>query len=409
MVLTIVGLMGASASYALGPNAVRAGFDANVLPGNDDSFTGLVSIGSTLNFFGNDYSDLYVNNNGNVTFDFPLPTYTPFNLTSTGRIIIAPFFADVDTRVGNVVTYGTETVDGHPAFGVNWPGVGCFNRNSSVLNYFQLMLIDRSDITPGDFDIEFNYDQIEWETGQASGGNSNCLGGFAVRIGFSNGTGDPGTFFELPGSAISGAFLDSNLITGLIHSSLNSTQLGRYVFRVRNGSPVVCGNGILETENGEQCDDGNTADGDGCSAICELENEAPDCSAAAPSVSVIWPPNHQGVPVSIVGVTDPDGDEVSITIDSIRQDEPVLEAGTGSGQTCPDGAGIDTGNAEVRAERAGNPKAPGDGRVYHIAFTADDGLGGTCTGEVTVCVPHGQRPGNTCVDQGPLFDSTVCP
>ena len=169
----------------------------------------------------------------------------------------------------------------------------------------------------------------------------------------------------------------------------------------------ACGNGNLDL--GEQCDDGNTADGDGCSAICELENEAPDCSAAAPSVSVIWPPNHQGVPVSVLGVTDPDGDEVSIAIDSIRQDEPVLEAGTGSGKTCPDGAGVDTDTAEVRAERAGNPKVPGDGRVYHIAFTADDGLGGTCTDKVTVCVPHNQRPGSTCVDQGPLFDSTVCP
>jgi len=31
----------------------------------------------------------------------------------------------------------------------------------------------------------------------------------------------------------------------------------------------VCGNGTLDA--GEQCDDGNTADGDGCSATCQLE------------------------------------------------------------------------------------------------------------------------------------------
>jgi hypothetical protein len=163
------------------------------------------------------------------------------------------------------------------------------------------------------------------------------------------------------------------------------------------------------------------------------ENQPPDCSAAKANPSELWPPNHKGVPISIVGVTDPDGDEVSITIDSIRQDEPVLEAGPGSGKTCPDeadadtrsshhehanrgsgktcpdGAGVDTATAKVRAERAGNPKSPGDGRVYHIAFTADDGMGGACTGEVRVCVPHDQRPGHVCVDQGPRFDSTVCP
>jgi TonB family protein len=31
-------------------------------------------------------------------------------------------------------------------------------------------------------------------------------------------------------------------------------------------STAVCGNGILEA--GEQCDDGNTSDGDGCSSTC---------------------------------------------------------------------------------------------------------------------------------------------
>lgn len=178
---------------------------------------------------------------------------------------------------------------------------------------------------------------------------------------------------------------------------------------VDNADPdcQVCGDG--DVDPGEECDDGNTVDGDGCSAVCELENEMPDCSAATPSVDVIWPPNHKFVPVNILGVTDTDADEVSITIDSISQDEPVKEKGTGSGNTCPDAMGVGTDTGHVRAERAGSPKVPGDGRVYHIAFTADDGQGGTCTGEVLVCVPHDQGQGIGCVDQGPLFDSTVCP
>jgi hypothetical protein len=138
-----------------------------------------------------------------------------------------------------------------------------------------------------------------------------------------------------------------------------------------------------------------------------VTNRAPDCSAAGPSVAELWPPNHAYRDVSVTGVTDPDADPISVTITGIRQDEPVN--GLGDGATCPDGSGVGTQTASVRAERTGTPSVPGDGRVYHLSFTASDGRGGTCTGEVTTCAPHDQRPGHACIDGGPLYDSTGCP
>ncbi len=39
----------------------------------------------------------------------------------------------------------------------------------------------------------------------------------------------------------------------------------------------VCGDGVLTYTNGEQCDDGNTIDGDGCSAHCFIEVEPVEC------------------------------------------------------------------------------------------------------------------------------------
>ena len=165
-------------------------------------------------------------------------------------------------------------------------------------------------------------------------------------------------------------------------------------------STAVCGNGILET--GEQCDDGNTTSGDGCSATCQSENQPPVCTGATASPSTLWPPNHQMVPITIMGVTDPDGNPVTITATSITQDEAVRETGIGSGNTAPDAS---LSPLAVRSERNGNPKTPGNGRVYHIGFTADDGQGGQCTGAVKVCVPHDQGKGSTCVDGGPLYNS----
>lgn len=35
---------------------------------------------------------------------------------------------------------------------------------------------------------------------------------------------------------------------------------------------AICGNSIIETSGGEQCDDGNTVSGDGCSSTCQTED-----------------------------------------------------------------------------------------------------------------------------------------
>ena len=104
----------------------------------------------------------------------------------------------------------------------------------------------------------------------------------------------------------------------------------------------------------------------------------------------------------MLGVTDPDGDPVRITVNQVTQDEPAN--GRGDGSTCPD-AQIVNGQVSLRAERTGTPSVPGNGRVYAIDFTADDGLGGRCDGTVLVCVPHDQSGDSTCVNDGQRYHS----
>ncbi len=130
-------------------------------------------------------------------------------------------------------------------------------------------------------------------------------------------------------------------------------------------------------------------------------NELPDCSGARASVEILWPVTHGLVPIEIFGITDPDGDPISVTVTSIFQDEPVN--GTGDGAFAPDGFGVGTSSAQVRAERDG----AGNGRVYHIAFKADDGQGGTCLGEVQVAVPKSADSAQNVIDDGALYDSTL--
>ena len=240
-IIATVAVLGGSAAEGQAIRA-NAGFNSKVLPANDDGSAPLEPMGFSINFFGKTRASAYVNNNGNITFDSALATYTPFGLDSTQREIIAPYFADVDTRnpASKLVTYGEDTVNGHPAFGANYINVGYYNSHADKLNSFQVVLIDRSDTGAGNFDLEFNYVKIQWETGDASGGVGG-LGGTSAVVGWSNGTGDPGTSYELPGSLINGAFLDggpdalADQTVNAVVSSQTSAVLGRLMFRARDG------------------------------------------------------------------------------------------------------------------------------------------------------------------------------
>ncbi|MFC1880657.1 bifunctional metallophosphatase/5'-nucleotidase [Thermodesulfobacteriota bacterium] len=132
--------------------------------------------------------------------------------------------------------------------------------------------------------------------------------------------------------------------------------------------------------------------------ICSAVNQPPDCTSAYPSIDSIWPPNHKFVDVDILGVTDPDGDPITITIISIFQDESVDTSGDGS--FSPDGAGIGTDTASIRAERDGS----GNGRIYHIEFMATDDMGGVCVNFVSVGVPLNKQ--DDPIDDGASYDSS---
>jgi uncharacterized repeat protein (TIGR01451 family) len=131
-------------------------------------------------------------------------------------------------------------------------------------------------------------------------------------------------------------------------------------------------------------------------------NHNPVCTAASTGLGTLWPPNHKYVAGQIAGVTDPDGNPISLTINGITQDEPVNS--TADGNTSPD-ATIGSGGAfQVRAERSGQ----GDGRVYRVAFTATDGLGGECSGVGRIGVPHDQGGRPAPIDSAPpSYDSTL--
>ncbi|MGI8549537.1 MAG: nidogen-like domain-containing protein [Dehalococcoidia bacterium] len=209
---------------------------ANNLAANDDGSTAAIPLPFTLNFNGRSFGSLYVNNNGNLTFTSALSQYTPQALDTLGQAIIAPFFADVDTngQGSGLLTYGSGTLNNQQAFCALWNGVGYYQAHADKLNAFQVILIDRGDTGSGNFDIEFNYNAIQWESGDFSGG-AGGLGGMSAAMGYSSG--DQSQTFQQPGSFQPGSFLDTNAASGLVHNSQNSGVAGRYIFPIRGNAP----------------------------------------------------------------------------------------------------------------------------------------------------------------------------
>jgi uncharacterized repeat protein (TIGR01451 family) len=148
---------------------------------------------------------------------------------------------------------------------------------------------------------------------------------------------------------------------------------------------------------------GNQSDpngGNNSATVTTSVNHNPVCTGVSAGPN-LWPPNHKWVWSTVTGVTDADGNPVTIAITGIWQDEATN--GLGDGDTAIDGQ-VGSGNSfAVRAERSGT----GDGRVYHVNFSASDGAGGSCTGSATIGVPHDQGPSGGPVDGGALYNSLL--
>jgi len=174
-----------------------------------------------------------------------------------------------------------------------------------------------------------------------------------------------------------------------------ATQVFTIVVKAGSGNTVV----NTATIAGNQTDP-NLANN--VATVTTRINHNPVCTAATTGLGLLWPPNHKLVNGQIAGVTDVDGDPITLVVNGITQDEPVNDEADGN--TSPD-ATIGSGGAfKVRAERSGQ----GDGRVYRVAFTATDGQGGDCTGIGRIGVPHDQGGQPAPIDSAPpSYDSTL--
>ena len=118
-----------------------------------------------------------------------------------------------------------------------------------------------------------------------------------------------------------------------------------------------------------------------------IDTTAPSLSPI-PSVTILWPPNHELQPVTIqANASDNGGGAVHLTVEVISSELPDT---TGDGETIPDyyidSVNDQTGLIELRlrSERVGK----GSGRTYTVVITATDASGNQSIASVEIKAPH---------------------
>lgn len=199
--LALTVLAGASSAALADPSALSLlfPFDSNNTAGwnqsmgrNDDGSTGRIDLGFNFCFYQQDRSSLFINNNGNVSFSSAFSSFTSTGFPVAGFDMIAPFWADVDTRNAtdadtNLVWHRTVGAPGNQIFIVTWDSVGWYSGQNGQRNTFQLALAEDENQFGANRNVAFSYGRMDWTTGQASGGGP--FGGVAATVGANNGDG----------------------------------------------------------------------------------------------------------------------------------------------------------------------------------------------------------------------------
>ena len=219
---------------------------------NDDGSTASLTIPFTFTLYGATYTSLFINNNGNISFGSPYGTFTSAPFPSDQYIMVAPFWGDVDTggpNNGSVWYKITPT-----AMYINWVDVGYFSQHTDKLNTFQLIITNGLDpVLPAGNNIAFCYKDMQWTTGDVSGG-SNGFGGTPSTVGVNKG--DSVSFIQLgrfdqPGAAYDGggglndgvSWLDNQSLYFNVANSVNIPPIANFTPNIFNGA----GGGACDT------------------------------------------------------------------------------------------------------------------------------------------------------------------
>ena len=140
---------------------------------------GPLSLPFDFNFWGNTYSEFYINSKGLISFQEPVIDWTPEELPDANYNIISGYWGDADYRLTGDIYYRI-TPD---AVYVNWVDVGYYtNHDERTVSYQVVFSADGSIAVGGGNNVQLCYENMEWAHGDV-GGSGGCCGPDPATVG----------------------------------------------------------------------------------------------------------------------------------------------------------------------------------------------------------------------------------
>ncbi|XP_067345254.1 alpha-tectorin-like isoform X2 [Channa argus] len=248
----------------------------------DDGSSPVIALQRPFVYFGKTYNQIYVNNNGHLTFTSPLSTYTPERFPIHGsRDMIAPFWTDLDNRQngriyynqytsGSVLQQATQDINTYfPSinFNANWVFVATWHEVAYFPNSGTKTTVQAVLISGGHYSfLLLNYGIIATTTRNVQAGYDTIN---SVH------------YFSIPGSFTSSASgSNSNF-----RLSSNINVPGRWAFRTDSGSRGC-------TFNGQSLQQGDSFWSDStCAQKCTCTSTGLQCVSQPCSFSQLCKPS----------------------------------------------------------------------------------------------------------------------
>lgn len=154
-----------------------------------DGYFGPINLPFDFCFYGTNFSVVYINTKGSISFLEPICDWTPDPFPAAGYDQVAGYWQDCDFTNNGICQY--EILD--DAFIVTFENVGYWNGNFDKLDNFQIILTDgTSDLIPTGYNVGMLYGNMDWAHGDV-GGNNGFNGDAPGIVGVDKATGPEGT------------------------------------------------------------------------------------------------------------------------------------------------------------------------------------------------------------------------